>query len=598
MRQGAPRAILQSVRIDGLDPAATPDRIRLRLTSGNPDRLAPGDWIRARAVLQPPPIPAMPGAYDFARAAYFQRLGAVGFTLGKVRPSSPPATVDSGTLARWHSAWQLWWAKLRGSIGERVLAALPGPAGALATALMTGDRSALPQGLVDDMRASGLAHLLAISGLHMGLVTGLVFGTVRGALALCPPVALRAPIKKWAAVAAAMAGFCYLMLSGSTVPTHRAFLMVGLVLVAVLFDRVAISLRLVCWAALAILLVAPSVLLSASFQMSFAAVTALVAGYEAMVWRRRGMVGAQALPVRAAAYLGGVALTSVIAILATAFFAAYHFNAIAVHGLLANMVAVPVTALWVMPWALVAFALMPFGLEAVGLGAMGWGLDAVILTADWIASLPHAILWVPAIDPWGLAVFVFGALWLCLWRQPWRFFGLPLCLAAALSPLLQTPPHVLISGDGRLQGIHHSDGRLWLSSLRHSRYAADVWRRRAGLAESEAGRWRGAGAADGSLGSTLRCDALGCLYRRNGRVLAIVHEEAAWAEDCAVADAILSLEPLRGASCLGPDVVVDRFDLWRNGAHAFWLDRDGVRIVSVRGSRGTRPWSPAPKFGQ
>ena len=155
-----------------------------------------------------------------------------------------------------------------------------GRGGAVAAALVTGDRSAISRDTLSAMRDSGLAHLLAISGLHMGLVAAILFFGLRTLLALSERLALFYPIKKWAAAAALVGGFAYLVLTGGTIPTQRAFLMTGLVLVAVFLDRTAISMRLVAWAAAGILLIAPESLLSASFQMSFAAVVAFVAVYE------------------------------------------------------------------------------------------------------------------------------------------------------------------------------------------------------------------------------------------------------------------------------------------------------------------------------
>lgn len=228
------------------------------------------------------------------------------------------------------------------------------------------------------MRDAGLAHLLAISGLHIGLVGGLLFFVVRLLLATSETLALRYPIKKWAALAAVAGSFGYLLVSGGTLPTQRAFLMLSLALLAVLIDRVAISMNLVAWAALVILMLVPESLLSVSFQMSFAAVVGLVAVYETAVLRHARGAGPAGPARRAGLYLGAVLLSTLVAGTATAPFALYHFNRFALYGVLANLIAVPLTALWIMPWAVVAFALMPFGLEAWALAPMGLGIEAVI----------------------------------------------------------------------------------------------------------------------------------------------------------------------------------------------------------------------------
>ena len=376
--------------------------------------------------------------------------------------------------------------------------------------------------------------------------------------------------------------------------------MVLLALLAVLLDRNPFSLRLVAWAALAILALAPESLLSVSFQMSFAAVAALIAGYETVAargWRLaasgRGPLGGGRGPFglgwlgRGGLYLAGVSLTSVIAILATAPFAIYHFNRLAWFGLAANIVAVPVTGLWIMPWALIAFLLMPFGLEALALVPMTWGIDVVLATARAVSAWPGAVTTIAALPPAGLALIVLGGLWLCIWRRAWRLAGLPLIAGGLLAVLLTRPPDLLVSGDAKLLGLRDASGQLWVSAARRGRYTAETWARRAGVDEAKA--WPREGAA---LGGQLRCDALGCIFKGRGQTLALAEDPRALAEDCARADVVVSLHPVRRRDCRQPAVLIDRFDIWREGAHAVWLDPDGVRVETVRARRGARPWAP------
>lgn len=570
LREGAPRVTLDRLRIERIPPEATPERVRLRVAAGD---WRPGQALRLRAVILPPPGPAAPGAFDFQRMAWFDRLGGVGFAVGPPELCCPDIAEPDGA----------WLARLRQGIAQRVLDALPGPEGAVAAALMTGERAAIPEAVLDDMRDSGLAHLLAISGLHIGMVAGLIYFLIRAALALIPPLALAYPIKKWAAVVALAGGAFYLAVSGGTVPTQRAFLMFSLIMLGVFVDRRPISMRLVAWAALVVLVIAPETLLGPSFQMSFAAVTALVAVYELLGTRVARAMG-RGLLARATGYLGAIMLSTLVATAATAPFAVYHFNRVALFGLAANMVAVPLMGLWIMPWAIAAFLLMPLGLEALALEPMGWGLSVMLNTAGRVASWPGAVSVVPAMAPLALGVAALGGIWLCLWRGRWRLAGAAgMTLGFATVPL--TPlPHVLITGDAGLVAVRDVVGGLMFSSPRAQEFAADIWLRRAG--EEERGPWPEQGAsADGSL----RCDALGCLYRAEGQVVAIVRDPRAFAEDCALAGAVVSLEPVRGA-CEGPTVIVDRFDLWREGSHALWLSPDGVRVLSAAGARGDRPW--------
>ena len=579
------RLTLEAPEIGFLEPGRTPARVRIAVRDPSGGQVAPGQRVRLRAVLRPPPEPAAPGAYDFARRAYFQGLGGVGFAYGKVHAVGGVASSsgnDRTTAAPLIS--RTWWTGLRQVISERILAALPGETGAVAAALMTGARGAIPEDTLTAMRDSGLAHLLAISGLHVGLVAGLLFFSVRALLALVPALALRYPIKKWAAAVAALGAFAYLALTGATVPTQRAFLMVGLVLLGILLDRSALSFRLIAWAAVVVLAVAPESLLGPSFQMSFGAVVALIAAYEVLRDRWRRLFGGRGVLAWTGQQISGAALSSIVAGLATAPFAVYHFNRIAWYGLAANVVAVPLTALWIMPWALAAFALMPFGAEALALAPMGWGIEVMLAVARGVAAWPGAVSLVPVMPTGALVSMALGGLWLCLWRRPWRLLGLLPILAGALAGSLAVPPDVLASGDAKLMAVRDGAGRLYLSSARVRRFDAGIWRRRLGLADSEP--WPRLGqAAEGRLS----CDPLGCIYRAHGEVVALTGDGRALADDCAVASVVISREPVRGR-CKGPEVVIDRFDLWRNGGHAIWLGEKEIRVETVRAHRGDRPW--------
>ena len=580
----AGRVTLDRLRIASLSPVQTPERARLRL-AGNQPRLAPGDWIRLRAVLSPPPPPAAPGAFDFQRQSFFRQLGAVGFSLGA-------ATVEKRPRVEGPAAFGFALERLRQRISERVLAGLDGTPGAIAAALMTGTRGAIPVEVMAAIRDSGLAHLLAISGLHIGLVAGILFVGLRGALALVPPLALRYPIKKWAAVAALAGALAYALVAGATVPTQRAFLMVGLVLLAVLFDRRGLSMRLVAWAAFVILLLRPESLLGASFQLSFAAVAALIAVYEVVRDRRRlDEAGPSPWPRRALLYLGGVALTTLIAGTATAPFAIYHFNRFAVFGLAANLVAVPVTALWVMPWAVLTFLLMPLGWESLALAPMGLGIEVIVRVAETVSAWPGAVTLVPAMPVWGLAALGLGGLWLCLWRRPWRGWGLVGIAAGLAAVAVTTPPDVLVDGGGRLMAVQTASGAFAVSTRRTGRFNRGVWLRRVGQ-DADAPLWPRQGfSADGRL----VCDHLGCILRAKGHVVALVSLPEGVAEDCWIADVVVAMVPVRG-SCPSAKTVIDRFDLWRHGGHALWLlDDGGVRVESVNGQRGRRPWVVRPR---
>ncbi len=424
----------------------------------------------------------------------------------------------------------------------------------------------------------------------MGMVAAAAFFALRAGFALIPSVALNHPTKKWAAGLALFVTFLYLLLSGATVPSRRAFAMTGLVLLGVLVDRLSLSARAIAYAALAIMLLTPESATGPSFQMSFSAVAGLIAFYEAMRERLgRWHLHAGSLR-RAGLYLLGIAFTTVITTLATMPFTIYHFNRFPLYSVVANATAVPITGFWIMPWALVACLLMPFGLEALALKPMGWGIDAVAGIASGVTSRPGAVLTMPSMPASGLILLSLGGLWLCIWTRRWRWLGLAPIAAGYLTLLFVRPPDILVSGNGVLTAVRAGTGSYLLSTKRGAKLAEETWTRRAATASGPI--WPASGtSADGGLS----CDALGCLYRARGRTVALIRDGAALAEDCRGADLVVS--PVAAHRiCRGP-LVIDRIDTWKKGGHAIWLDEDGIRIETVNEWRGKRPWAlpPAPR---
>ena len=568
------RVVLADPAIDGLAAERTPARVRVRLLAGS-EPVATGARLGVRAILNPPSRPAVPGGFDFRRHAFFQGIGGVGFAVG--HPQLPDAAQAPGTA--------LWLETVRRGIAGRIWETLDGDRAAVATALLTGDRGAIRDEVHDAIRESGLAHLLAISGLHLGLVAGLIFFGVRAVLALVPTLALDHPIKKWAALVALAGGFAYMFVVGATVPTQRAFVMVGLVLVAVLADRTAISMRLAAWAAALVLAVSPYSLLGPSFQMSFAAVIALIAGYEALrgrlvEWRHRaGPLGMAAL------YFSGILLSTAIASTATAPFAVFHFQQIATYGLVTNLLAVPLTALWIMPWGLAAYLLMPLGLESLALVPMGWGISLLLAIAEAAAGWPNAVLRLASPPGWALGIAATGGLWLCLWQTRLRLWGVAGLAVGMIALAWPRPgPDILISEDGRLMAVRAADGGLAVSNLRGERFTREIWLRADGRADARP--WPATGTSEDGR---LSCDPLACLYRRDGRVVALIRDPRALAEDCVVADIVVAAIPVPRAC--RDRAAADRFDVWRHGAHAITLTPGGYNVERVADALGLRPWT-------
>lgn len=571
---GGATLVLDRLHLVRRYPMRVPERISLTMRA----RKAPpgiGDRVGLLGVLMPPPPPAAPGAFDYARAAWFKRIGAVGYVLGA------PVLIEKPSRAGLLDGARLALADMRRTLSLRIRNQLAPPAGPVAAALLTGDESGVDAGTNQALRDAGVGHLLSISGLHMAMVAGIVFFAVRGVLALIPPVALRWPIKKWAAVAALCGAVFYLLLSGAAVPTQRSFLMTAVALGAIMIDRSPVSLRVLALAATAILLVLPESLLNVSFQLSFAAVAALMVLYEAAGARLLPGKGA-GLERRALAWLLAALLSGLAAELALAPIAAFQFNRFVAYGVIANLLAIPLFGFWVMPLGVLAFALMPFGLEHWALAPMGWGIDLLLAGARRVASWRGSVLSLPAMPTIAFALMVAGGLWLLLWRRNWRWLGLVPIGAGLVVAVLARPPDVLVARDGRLVAVRNPENRLVFSSPRRGKFARDLWLRRDGLP---------AAPADPGIAE---CDAAGCLFQGPGgqRVLYAMGPEALAAQ-CRSALLVISPNPV--PSCPSARLVIDEAALRRGGAHAVWFYGNDLRVRTAQQERGNRPWSRPPR---
>jgi competence protein ComEC len=567
------RVIVAPDPLPELPADAQPARLRIHVAASS-DRLAPGDRVEMRAALYPVPGQIMPGAHDLQREAYFARIGGVGYSYG---PAHRVAAADvSGSFGQWLR-------RLRTEMSRRITAVLPGSTGGVASALITGKRGAVSEPIKEAFRQSGLQHLLAIAGLHLGLVGGFVFFTVRAGLALIPWLALRYPIKKIAAAAALVVLACYLLLSGAAIPTQRAFVMNGLVFAAILIDRLRISMRICALAAALVLMLEPESLVGVSFQMSFGAVVALIAVYETFGSRLGLLLHGPSWPSRALGYAGAVMLTTVVVTLATDPFSIYHFHRVALYSPLANVVAVPLSAVWTLPWGVVTCLLMPFGLERLALVPMGWGIDLTIFVAQAVAALPGNVWPIPRLPATGLVLVAFGGLWLCLWQQKWRIWGVAAIVAGLAGMAFSRPPDIVIADLGRFLAVRAPDGSYWTTAGHGEQLEASFLSEEVGRPVL---RWPA-----GDVPGVLDCAGERCRYTANGRNVALLTGYSALPADCRGVDAIVSQVPA-GFRCRRIIPVVDRIDVWRQGAFALWLDRAGVRIESADGERGERPWVP------
>ncbi len=574
-------AILKVTGLAGRGVTRVPARARVTMTGTN--RLRLGQKIRGRAQLFPLPTPVVPGGYDYGRSLWFEGIGATGRLYGDV---SVDGTDASGLLQLRASLEDL-----REAIGARIRAVLPGERSGVAEAMITGERGTIPPDVNDGLQASGLAHILSISGLHMSLVAGLSFWLVRALFALSSTLATAYAIKKWAAVAGLAMGFVYLLLASASVATQRSYIMLAVMFIAILVDRPALSMRNLAIAALIILVAFPEAALTASLQMSFLAVMGLLAILE--VWSRwlaqREEVD-HGLFHRAARVIFrmfcAAMLTSLAAGGLSSIAAAYHFGRLAPYSLIANLMALPVMSLLVMPPALFAVLAMPFGLEAVPLQVMDAGLALVQAISDWVVSLPGAQGRIPALHLIPALLLTLAAIVLCLTRGIVRFAALPIAGFALLASAFTYRPDIYVDQAAKNVAIRSDSGELVPAQSRRGRFAVSQWLRADG---------DGAEHAEAAHRPGWHCEGAICRAAVKGRrILYLSEEKLAMTIPCTEADILVAAFPLRGR-CSSVPLRIDRFSVWRSGAHALYVDESAIRIETARGRQGLRPWTIVPE---
>ncbi len=574
-----PKGVRLTLRITALTGKITPAGLnKVRLTSRYDPPPQAGTPIRVRAILRPVPEPVSPGGFDFSRKAWFNGIGAVGFAI------SAPAVLENPPLPDLKMRVIALIDGLRKGVDGRIRQAVPGPTGAIASALITGERGRIPKPALQALRHSGLAHVLAISGLHMALMAGALYWLARAGLAMVPQLALRLPVKKIAAVMALLGGGFYLALSGGAVATQRAYLMMAIFFLAVLLDRPALTLRNVALAAIVILALYPESLFNVSFQMSFAATAALISVYER--WGNR----TKPVPSQFAFWRGiqitgryftGIALTTMVAGLAVAPFAIFHFHKLAQYSLIGNLAAMPLVGICVMPMALASLIAMPFGLEYWPLQAMGAGIETIVEIAGTVSGWDGAVVRVGTIPVFSLLALVLGGLWLTLWRERWRLAGLVIAAAGLATSGTVSAPDILVDRDGAVVAVRGGDGQLTATPGKGGTYSLERWLASNGDARTP---------REVRALKDFACDDLACVARVRGKSVAFLLHPAALREECASADIVVAKFPV-GKHCKAARVTLDRLDLSNEGAHAFYLDGQSIRVESVAGGRGNRPWT-------
>lgn len=538
---------------------------RARLVIGDGPSIAPGDVIRAPVRFYAVPGPVVPNGFDTQFHAFFDGVGAYGNNTGAVE------RVSSGS----NSAPERIIDSVRRGIAARIDADLEQPTAGIARALITGDQSAVSTEARETMAAAGLAHVLSVSGLHLTIVACLVLITLRGGLALVGGIHRFVSVKRVAAAGAVLAALAYFAISGGNVAALRSTIMLVLVLGAIVFGRRALTMRNVAIAALIVIATDPASVFRPSFQLSFAAVVALIGAWELM---RPPEGREQSLLARTGGYLWGIVLTSLIAGAATLLFSVYHFQQTSPLGVLGNLFSLPLVGFVMMPSAVLATLAMPFGWEAPFLAVMGWSIDRMLdlggLVASWSAGLDAS----PLLTPVALLLGFAALAWFTFFSSWHRLLAPVLLVPAVLLLALDSPPDVLIADTTQAVALR-GDAGLQLVAGKGNSFAVDVWRETYGEAIGP--------------GSLLRCDSVGCFGQSSRRfTVAIVRDPAGFYEDCASADLVISRR-VAPANCAA-GTVIDANALARGGVH--WLQWDEARgSFEVRPAipQVSRPWRAA-----
>lgn len=561
------------------DDRSLPPKVRISLRDPPPPGTAPGARVAIRATLRPPPGPSVPGGYDFARRAWFEGTGAIGYALG--RPTLlAAAQVPSGARARLDDA--------RTRLTKRLQTAIGGTEGAIAAAFVTGDEGGIPQPVAQQWRDAGIAHLLSISGLHIAVVIAVTMIGVRRLLTLSPWIALRWPVKAIAAAAAAIAGIGYTLLAGAEVPTVRSVAAALVVLVGIVAGRQAITLRTIAAGAFVILLFRPEALIGPSFQLSFAAVTGLVAAYQSPPGRRLFLPrDDEGWLRRKGRWLVGLMVSGVVAEAMLAPTALYHFNREGLYGMVANLIAIPLAEFLVMPALMLALLFDLVGLAAPAFWAVRLTMGALVDLAQWVAGWPGAVMRAPTMPLAAYAAFVGGGLWLCLLETRVRLFGFAGVALGIMIAAGARPPDLLVSGDGRHMGVLRRDGALALLRPRAGDFIRDMW-----------GDAMGTGATlplDAVAAASCGIDACVVRLARGGREWRILATRSRrlvprreFMAACAAADIVVSERRLP-PWCAPRWLKLDRTQLGRTGAVALWLAE--ARVETATGGQGAHPWA-------
>lgn len=555
------KIVLENIYSDYFSKAETPKRIRISSKQKDLD-LQIGDRVLVKTVLMPPPNPSIPGGFDFAQYAYFKQIGAIGYAVGKFQVLSYS---DISSINQ-----------LRNRIAEKIEAHMQQPESSIAIGMLIGDATRIPDDAFEAIRISGIAHIIAISGMHIVIVVVIIFFIARNILVRFSKLALNYNIKKIAAAIAIVGTFLYLLISGSPVSAQRAFIMSTIVLVAMCIDRYSNPMRTIAIAAILLLIATPEALLTASLQMSFAACIALIAAFEAsknfLLHNKtncsyiRKVIG----------YFSSILFSTLVAGTATAPFVIYHFHQYSTYSILTNFLAIPLADFIIMPLGILSLALMPFGLEIIALKPMEYGIKVMFEYANFISTLPLASIFIPEFTHTGFALIILGSLILCLSLTRIRYIGIPMVIVGFITIMDYQKPDIIVDGSAKIFAIKGEDNQFYLSSKVKARFSGKVWL-----------STHGDDTAQNLTNLQLEsCTKDSCLFTRNNHKVFITNNNTV--PSCEGVDLFINLT--QDLFCTNAGQIIDRNFLSLHGTTQIFLGGHKPQVVSVFPESDNRAW--------
>ena len=567
LSQESKKIILSDLDIENLPLDKTPKFIRIN-TKSSLSAVKIGDRITTKAVIMPPPLPSYPDGFNFSEYAYFKQIGGIGYSVSGVK------LVDIEDENFFHSLFE----KARHSISSRLKEVMGEPEGDVAAALLVGFSAQINKDVYEHIRISGIAHIMAISGMHVVIVVGLVFLVIRLLLSKIPQLTLRYDLKKISAISALIISFIYLQLAGSPVSAERAFIMSAIVLLAIIFDRNANPLRSISIAAILILISTPEAIKSASLQMSFAACLALISSYNHLQFKFN-IKGTKSKPRKVFLYFASIVLSTLIAGTATAPFVIYHFNQYSTYSILTNLVAIPLADFIVMPLGVLSLVLMPLKLDFIPLKLMGYSISFMLNYSKFISQLPYSSLYISKFTETGITLIAFGGVIITLMQTNLKYTGIPFILIGLFMQNNLHKPDILIDSQGKLFAVKGLDGHLYTSSKVKSRFVRSSWEE--AYDEKNIMTFKDVALPE--------CDDSFCLVERNNKKALIIFNSTL--ENYPDANLVIELSPLNHQN-FNYEKIIGLGELEHYGTHAIWLsDEKNILIKTVKDQLKNRIWN-------